>query len=526
MTSKPRDGDQPANASQKSLRIATSGSALFALATLLSRFLGLLRDSIAARLFGAGLERDMYLVAQGVAFQSVAVIVTAANAAVLPVLAWAARSGTDTAGGALAVLVTVGPAIVAATTAVFLAAGPLARVLSGGKPPAASLLSSLLRLSVWYVPVAGLANIAVTVPLADQRYLVPALAYAAPNVAVLAVMLTTYKRMGISSLTVADLAGGAFFALIVSVYVSLRYFRRPHLRPDWRIARQAGVLAVAPALQAVALMIAGLLERSVMAKLRVGLLSVYDYSATLMNVAVGALLAGPITVVASFLAYEAGKRDAALLARRLEQALAGVLVLAVFGAAVLIANAPLAVAVIYRGMRFDEAAAQATAGLVGWHAAPVLTATAADVLARGCNAMHDTLSPALAWTGGQLLRVALLAPLARQLGAPGVALAALAGFFFVAVTLSFMLRVRGACLPWLNIAARTVRLALIGTVSGLAITILPAPSTATLLENLAVLILRATVQLVVFGALIVLACPFERDLLFAAARRKTGFGPR
>ena len=522
MDGTPREDQQRAKRSHRALRIATSGSALFAAATLFSRVLGLLRESVAARLFGATRERDLYLLAHAVAFQTVTTLVTAANAAVLPVLAWAARSGDDATGGMVAAVAAAAPVVAAGAIAVFAGARPLSRVLSGAsKPQDVHLLARLLRLTVWYVPLAGLANIAVTLPLADQRYPVPAIAYAIPNTAVLGVLATTHRRFGIMSLAAGDLAGGFVFAAVVWTYVWWRYLRSQRPKPNWPLARRAGTLAIPPLLQSLAAMSAALLERSVMARLRVGLLSAYDYSRVLMNVAVGALLAGPITVVASFLAYEAGRRDPKLLARRVEQALAGVLLLAIFGAALLVANAPLVIAVLYRGMKFDEAAARATASLVAWHAPPVLTTTVADVLGRACNAMHDTLSPAIAWIGGQLTRTALIPPLAHAFGGPGVAVARFAGASLVALSLTVVLHRRQVIIPWLAVSLRTARLIVVAAISALAIRLLPASPGPAIGHNLALLAARGIVQLLVFAALVVIACPFERDLLLAAARKRS-----
>ncbi len=513
---------EPAQAgSRQSLRTATRGGAIFAAATLFSRLLGLLRESAAARLFGAGRERDLYLLAHAVAFQSVTTIVTAANAAVLPVLAWAVRSGEHAPAGMVAAVAATGPVVLAGAVAVFFGARPLGTILSGrAEPSDLGLLSRLLRVSIWYVPAAGLANIAVMLPLADQRYPVPAIAYAIPNTAVLGVLAATYRRLGIMALAAGDLAGGILFAALVWAYVWWRYLRGRRVRPDWTLARRAGVLAVPPLLQSLATMSAALLERSVMARLKVGLLSAYDYARVLMNVAVGALLAGPITVVASFLAYEAGRRDPKMLARRVEQALAGVLVLAVFGASLLVANAQLVIAVLYRGMKFGEAAAQATGALVSWHAAPTLATTVADVLARTCNALHDTLSPAVAWIAGQLLRTALIPPLGRSLGGPGVALAHLCGALTVAVALAATLRRRNVRVPWLAVLGRGARLAAVAAVAAGAVALLPAQPGASMIENLALLVGRGTLQLAVFAALVVFVCPFERDLFVSAARHR------
>jgi len=519
----PSSRDRQERASRGLLRRALDGSALFAAATLFSRALGLLREGLAARFFGLRRERDMYVVAHGLAFQPVALVVTVVNAALLPVLAWAVREDMLGAVGATAaVLLVVGPTLLALAGLTAAGARWLGPWLVGrGQTVPAALLARLVRTSIWYVPLAGVGNVLAMLPLAAQRYAAPALAYAVPNVAVVAALVLLQPRLGIMSLAVGDVAGGLLFLVVIGSYTLWRWRRQwPAARPRWDLASRFGALAVPPLLQALAGSTAIVFERAIMARLPEGTLSAYDYSFTLTGVALGALIAGPMTVIGSLLAYEAAARDRALLTRRAEQALTLVLLVTVLAASVLLANAREITRVVYQGRAFSAGATQVTAGLLAWQVPPMLGYATADVLARVCNAMQDTLTPAAARVAGQGLRLALVSPMAHWLGGGGVALARLLGLLLAIGILAVVLRPRGLRLPWLALVRRLAVLMGLAAVAGALVAQLPSTEALSLPVQAAVLLARTVVQTAVLGGLVFLLCPYERDLLLLGLRRR------
>jgi len=428
----------------RALRVALSGSALFAVATLFSRVLGMAREGLAARYFGLKRERDLYLVAHGLGFQPVVLVVTVANAALLPVLAWAVREQEAAAtGGLRAVLLAVTPLLLGYAVVTAGGASRLGTWLVGKTQTTdGGLLRRLIRISTWYVPLAGVGNVVAVLPLAAQRYVVPALAYAVPNVAVLGVLIALNPRLGIMSLALGDVAGGLLFLLVIGVYTCVRWRGCLRAKARWDLAGRFGVLALPPLLQALAAAFAVVLERSVMARLPAGTLAAYDYSYTLTNMALNALIAGPMTVIASLLAYEAAAQDRALLRRRAEQTLMVVILVTVLAASVLLANAEEITRLVYQGQSFDEAATHVTAGLLLWHTPPMLAYSTADVLSRVCNAMQDTLTPVLLGSVSAVIFIPLNYVLMRAMGTGGLALATTIAATLHFFGLTFFLRKR------------------------------------------------------------------------------------
>jgi putative peptidoglycan lipid II flippase len=510
------------------LRVALGGSALFAAATVFSRMLGMVREALAARYFGLSRDRDLYLVAHALAFQPVTVVVTVANAALLPVLAWAVREGEAAGiGGLAAVAIAVAPVLLAWAAGTAASAFRLGTwLVNENHPRHANLLGRLVRVCTWYVPLAGMGNVAAMLPLAAQRYILPAIAYAVPNIAVLSVFLVLQPRLAVVALALGDVAGGLLFFLIIASSICLTYRGLWRARLRWDLASRFAVLALPPMLQSLAAAFAVVLERSVVARLPRGTLSAYDYSYSLANMAVSALVAGPMTVVAALLAYEAGAQNRSLLTRRTEQMLMVVILITILGASVLLANAEETTRLVYQGRAFDEAATHLTAALLLWHAPPLLANSAADVLARVCNAMHDTFTPSATWVIGQALRIALLSPLSHRVGAPGAAVASLLGLLLSATILAVALHLRHIRVPWAAIAVRTSVLVALCALAAMVVSCLPKMPLPFVLAQATVLLSRAFLQTALFLALVFVFCPFERGLILAAIRRGRAVVPR
>jgi len=186
------------------------------LATLASRLLGLARDIVIARVFGAGPMTDAFFVAYRIPNLLRRLLAEGAlSTAVIPVFTETLTTGTRE-GFARMVRAVTGAAIVALVAAsalgVILAPWILAVMAAGWRtnPPLFGLAVSLTRLMFPYLLLVGLAALAMGALNAHHRFFTAALGPAVLNIAMIAAVVTLSARMTppIMSLAVGVLVGG------------------------------------------------------------------------------------------------------------------------------------------------------------------------------------------------------------------------------------------------------------------------------------------------------------------------------
>ncbi|MCA9871423.1 MAG: murein biosynthesis integral membrane protein MurJ [Anaerolineae bacterium] len=224
--------------------LARSAS-IIALGNIVSRLLGLVRETVIAYFYGAsGLVS---------AFQAASTIPTMIfdlliggmlSAALVPVLADYARPARRRELGQAvgAVLSVVGLGVAVLVLVVELLAAPIAHLVAGGFPPELlDVTVTLLRImtpAVWFLAISG----AVTgVLFALQRFTFPAFAAAVYNLGVILAALAFHEQLGIYALAVGVLLGSVLQLGMqlpdlrrASVGIRLR-LRHPALRRIWRL---------------------------------------------------------------------------------------------------------------------------------------------------------------------------------------------------------------------------------------------------------------------------------------------------
>lgn len=175
--------------------------------------LGLLRDQVIARLFGAGAGSDAFLVAWTVPELAATVLIEDAMALLLV----PAFSAALAKGGAMALVRGTLPrlaALLAAATAVLCAAAPLVVHLLAPGLADPRLAITCTRLTAATVFTFGLTGYLSAALRAHHRFLPPAAIYVAYNAGIITTLLALHGRWGVESAAAGVAVGGALMVLV------------------------------------------------------------------------------------------------------------------------------------------------------------------------------------------------------------------------------------------------------------------------------------------------------------------------
>ena len=224
--------------------LARSAS-IIAFGNIVSRLLGLVRETVIAYFFGASGLVSAFKVASTIPTMIFDLLIGGMlSAALVPVLADYARPARRRELGQVvgAVLSVVGLGVAALVVAVELLAVPIAHLIAGGfSPELLDVTVTLLRImtpAVWFLAVSG----AVTgVLFALQRFTFPAFAAAVYNLGIIVAALAFHEQLGIYALAVGVLLGSVLQLGMqlpdlrrarVGIHLRLRH---PALRRIWRL---------------------------------------------------------------------------------------------------------------------------------------------------------------------------------------------------------------------------------------------------------------------------------------------------
>ncbi|WP_444852325.1 lipid II flippase MurJ [Streptomyces sp. NPDC000229] len=438
-------------------RLLARAAALTAALTAVGALLGLVRDQLLARTFGAGTGTDAFLVAWTVPEFAATLLIEDGMALVLvPAFAAALARRADRTGGPdpvhALVRATLPRTVLVLSTATGLlvfTAPWLVALLAPGLPER-QLAVDCTRWTATCLLSFALTGYCSAALRAHGRFLAPAAIYVAYNAGIItAVVVLDPGAWGVRAAAAGVAAGGVLMVLIQAP-VLWRQLRAPaaparprHGEPGQRrlvLAALAPVIVFAVSRQSQVLV-----ERFLAAPLPAGAISHLNYAqkvAQLPMVLSLMLCTVSFPVVARALA--AG--DTATARRRAERdlLLAGVIVLV--GAATVVAAAPQIVHLLFQRGAFDGADTAATAAVMRVYALGLLGHTLVGALVR-CyfSASRPLWYPAAAMLGGIAVTAAAGGAWAGSWGTEGIAAANALGITLTAALL--LLGARGQSVP-------------------------------------------------------------------------------
>lgn len=397
------------------------------LAFLLSRALGLGREMIIGLQFGTSRELDAYLAAfriPDLIFQLIAG--GALGSAFIPTFTFYLARGQEREAWRMASavlnLLILSLTLVAAVAAIL--AEPLVRfvVAPGFEPAAQALTANLMRPMLLASVIFGVSGLAMGVLNSYQHFLLPALAPAFYNLAIIGGALFLAPRFGIYGLVVGVVLGSLIHLLVqlpVLFRKGLTYslvVRHPGVGEVLRLMlpRIGGLAAVQVNFLVSTILASGLVAGSV---------SALNYAWLLMLLPQGLIAQAVATASFPTMAAMAARQEIKNLRETLSLSLRLIWFLTIpASVGLLLLRQPLVEVLLERG-RFGASSTQAVAWALAFFSLGLVAHSAVEILSRGFYALHDTKTPVLVGMGAMILNIILSLALLGPLAHGGLALA-------------------------------------------------------------------------------------------------------
>jgi putative peptidoglycan lipid II flippase len=407
-------------------------SGLVGIMTMLSRVLGLVRDMVIARYFGAGAGADAFFVAFKIPnFLRRLFAEGAFSQAFVPVLSSyrETRSRSEVQRLVNAVAGSLGLVLLGVTLAAILGAPVLTAVFAPGfldDDAKFALTSEMLRITFPYLLLISLTAFAGGILNSYDRFAVPAFTPVLLNLAMIAAAIWLAPLM---DEPIMALAWGVFIAGALQLFFQLPFLMRlgllPRPRVDYRHEGVSRILKLmAPAMFGVSVSQINLLLDTVLASfLQTGSVSWLYYSDRLAELPLGVFGIAIATVILPNLSRKHTAASSDQFATTLDWAVRAVLLIGLPAAVALVLLAePLIATLFHYGEVTDRDVAMAAQSLRAYSAG-LLAFMLIKVLAPGFFAREDTRTPVkigiIAMVANMVFNLILIVPLAHA----GLALA-------------------------------------------------------------------------------------------------------
>ncbi|MGD8238039.1 MAG: murein biosynthesis integral membrane protein MurJ [Armatimonadota bacterium] len=420
--------DTSASEQPPAARATLGATGVLAGGILVSRLLGLLREVIAARQFGTTRAKECFVAAWQVPFGIGNAVARLLTGAMVPVFTSYVSRGKEGEGWRVAS--TIGALVAVLLAAVWVlgtaGAGPAAVMLVPRfEPESHALTTRLLRIALPYIIIAPLGTLLFCILISYQRFLPAAVAQAAPNVLIVAALLTLAPALGIDALAVGSVLGGLAFTLVQVPSTWRLKGRRPllgmHVRHEG--VKQVGRLCLPLVIPTALGPIVAMARRALASGLQPGSVADLDYANYIVLIPVGILVSATATVVLPKLAHRAARDDVEGMKRLVSIGLRLVVALTVPAMVLAIMLRHSVVRVLYERGQFGPQATSRVAEVLLWSGGLLVTSGFVEVLTRSFHAGQDTLTPSALAVGGSLVRLCLMLALIGPLGIRGLAVA-------------------------------------------------------------------------------------------------------
>lgn len=389
--------------------------------TVVSRVTGLVRDIVVGYLFGAGTGADAFFVAYRIPNLLRRLVAEgAATAAFIPVFTGYLTNDTRAEANRVArILFTVMALILGVITVLGIAfAGPVTELFAPGfaaVPGKLELTIELTRLVFPYIFCIGMVAAAMGVLNALRDFWAPAMSPVVMNVVMIVATVGLAPWLGIYSLAVAVLLGGA--AQVVSQIPALRRMGIP-LTPRWDprhpAVRRVGALMLPTVFGSAVYQINVLVSTMFASLLPAGSVAFLWYAERLFEFPLGVFAVALSTAALPSFATLA-KRDLAAFRDTVAFALRLVNLIALPAAIGLALTAEPLTSVLFIRGHFTPADAAATAVAVRWYSVGLWSVACVRVLVPAFYALEDTRTPvvtaAAAFLANLVFVVMLIGPL-------------------------------------------------------------------------------------------------------------------
>ena len=407
---------------------------------LASRILGLVRDIVISHQFGTSRALDAYFAAFNVPDFIFNVIAGGAlGSAFIPTFAAALAVGDARRAWRLASavinLVLILMTAIAAILAIFATPIVAATVARGFEPADQALTATLMRWMLITPIVFGVSGIVMGILNAHQHFVLPALAPALYNMAIIAGALFLAPTMGVYGLA-ASVVVGAFLHLFIQVPW---FIRRGFQISDFRFeifnlqsaicnlqsadVREVGRLMLPRTFGIAAVQINFLVNTILASALSAGRIAALSYAWRLMLLPVGIVGQSLATAIFPTFSEQNARNELDDFRSTFSTAFRVTLYLAIPATVGLfVLGGPLVALVFQRG-EFDAQSTAETAWALQFYSVALFAHSGLEIVTRAFYAMHDTKTPVIIGVGAMALNIGLSVALIAPLAHGGLALA-------------------------------------------------------------------------------------------------------
>jgi putative peptidoglycan lipid II flippase len=416
---------------------------LLAVASLGSRFLGLIRDRILATGFGASADLDVYYAAFRIPdFLFQILILGALSAAFIPVftgyLAKHQKREADVMASSILNLGVIG--LTVAGVIIWIFAPQLMPIVTPGFTPEqldqTVELTRIMLLSPIFFGMSGVLGAVLNSHRKFAAYAVAPLFY---NLGIIAGALLAPTH-GLAWLAYGVVAG-AFLQMAIQLVAALRtgFTYKPLIALHHPGVKRTFLLAI-PATAGIAILqINLLLETTIASTLKEGSLSQFMLASSLSMVPVGVIGASLATAVFPILAREASLKQTDAFTETLLRTIRQILYFIIPASVAMMLLRAQIVRLIYGAGQFDFSDTRYVTSLLGILAVSLFAQALIPLLTRAFYAMRNTRTPVVIAFFGMLVNVALALSLSQYVGVVGLAIGFSAGSIIQLALLLFFL---------------------------------------------------------------------------------------
>ncbi len=428
-----RHTTQQSEPEQQSGAVATGSgmlrsAAIVAVAYVLSRVLGLLREMVLARKFGTSMEMDAYAAAFRIPDLLFLVVMSGAfGAAFIPVFAgFIDRDDREGASRlASSILTWTGIGILALSGIAFVFAGPLTSLVAPGYDEATHQLTVDLMRPLLLSPVfLGLAIACKGILEAQNQFAWPAFAPVLYNLAIIVAAYFFADRFGIQAVVWGVIIGAlAQMLLQLPAVIRTGLTFRPTL--DRTIEGLGEVLRLlGPRVLGLAAFQVNFIFVTMFASLLgAQYVSGLNYAWLLLMLPHGVLALSMSTVAFPSLAALFGRGDQDGFARLLDRTMRPLLFLSIPASVGMVMAGRAIIMIIFEGGRFTSQSTDIVAGAFRWFALGLVGYGLTEIVTRVFYAMKDTRTPVTTGILTVILNIILCRLLMDSLGVEGLAIA-------------------------------------------------------------------------------------------------------
>lgn len=424
-------------------RVIARATVLIAALTLLSRLLGLGRESVLAYLFGTTSTADAFLVAFTIPYTFYGVVGMALTTVIVPLFAeYAAQGRREEASEVLSRVINAVFAVTSVLALLGIAGAPyIARVLGAGfQPETLNLTAQLTALMMPSIVFMSLAGVLGGILNANNIFGPPAFGSVAMNLAVILCALAGARWYGVYSLAGGVIAGSLCFVLVQLPALRHTRFRyRINIRLKDPAVRRVIILA-APVMIATSIaQVSVMIDRCLASGLSEGSIAALNYANKLIQLPQGLFVLAVATAIFPTLSRLVAGDRRSETAATLQKGIKAVLLLAIPGTVGLVVLREPVVALLFERGVFDARATAVTASALLFLSPGLAGLSLNLLLTRGFFAFQDTRTPLFASVVTVGVKVVFSLLLIRGLQHNGLALstsiAAIANMLILSVFL-------------------------------------------------------------------------------------------